>query len=126
LRSRSTGLYLSELGSYILSPAKAPAGTKRIPNLLRSPKWEEQNSTHYPALQAQLYCQRLQAVKKELSLLLWDESVQEKAESLRSEGLCAVHSSKAKRLLRIKKGYYDPPTRQPIGSIADGEFLLHL
>jgi hypothetical protein len=114
LRSRSTGLYLSELGSYLLSAAQAPAGTKRISNLLRSPKWEEQNLINYLGLQAQLYCQRLQTVKKELPLLLWDESVQEKAESLKSEGLCAVRSSKAKRLLRIKPGYYDPPTKEPV------------
>jgi hypothetical protein len=114
LRSRSTGLYLSELGSYLLSPAQAPAGTKRISNLLRSPKWSESNIVQYLALQAQLYCQQLQGVKKELLLLLWDESVQEKAESLKSEGLCAVRSSKAKRLLRIKPGYFDPPTKEPV------------
>jgi hypothetical protein len=70
LRSRYTGLYLCELGSYLLSSAKAPAGTKRLSNLLRSPKWEEQNIINYPALQAQLYLERLQAVKKELPLLL--------------------------------------------------------
>jgi hypothetical protein len=114
LRSRSTGLYLSELGSYLLSPAQAPAGTKRISNLLRSPKWSESNLIHYLGLQAQLYCQQLQKVKKELVLLLWDESVQEKAESLKSEGLCAVRSSKGKRLLRVKPGYYEPPTKEPI------------
>jgi Transposase DDE domain len=45
---------------------------------------------------------------------VWDESVQEKNESIKSEGLCAVRSSKAKRLLRIKPGYYDPPTREPV------------
>src|SRR5687767_495830 len=33
------GLLLSELGGYILSPAQAPAGTKRLSNLLRSNKW---------------------------------------------------------------------------------------
>jgi hypothetical protein len=114
LRSRPTGLYLSELGSYLLSPAHAPAGTKRISNLLRSPKWEEQNIINYLALQAQVYAQQLQAIKTELLLLLWDESVQEKAESIKSEGLCAVRSSKAKRLLRIKPGYYDPPTKAPV------------
>jgi hypothetical protein len=114
LRSRSTGLYLSELGSYLLSGAQAPAGTKRISNLLRSAKWQEQNIINYLALQAQVYAQQLQTVKKELPLLLWDESVQEKAESLQSEGLCAVRSSKAQRLLRIKKGYYEPPTRKPV------------
>lgn len=113
LRSRATGLYLSELGSYLLSPAQAPAGTKRLSNLLRSGKWQEQNIIHYLALQAQGYSQQLQAVKEQ-PLLLWDESVQEKPESLQSEGLCAVRSSKAQRLLRIKKGYYEPPTRKPV------------
>ena len=33
------GLLLSELGAYIISADKAPAGTKRLSNLLRSPKW---------------------------------------------------------------------------------------
>jgi hypothetical protein len=112
LRNHSTGLYLSELGSYLLSGAQAPAGTKRISNLLRSAKWQEENLINYLGLQAQLYAQQL--LKKELVLLLWDESVQEKAESLQSEGLCAVRSSKAQRLLRIKKGYYEPPTRKPV------------
>ena len=39
LRHSRSGLLLSELGSHILSPAQAPAGTKRLSNLLRSPKW---------------------------------------------------------------------------------------
>jgi hypothetical protein len=38
-RSRSTGLWLSELGGVLLSPDHAPAGTKRLSNLLLSPKW---------------------------------------------------------------------------------------
>jgi hypothetical protein len=113
LRSRSTGLYLSELGSYLLSPAKAPAGTKRISNLLRSAKWGEENLLNYLGLQAQGYAERLLA-EKERPLLSWDESVQEKVESQKSEGLCAVRSSKAHRLLRIKPGYYHPPTREPV------------
>ena len=112
LRNHSTGLYLSELGSYLLSGSQAPAGTKRISNLLRSSKWQEENLINYLGLQAQVYAQQL--LKKELVLLLWDESVQEKPESLESEGLCAVRSSKAQRLLRIKKGYYEPPTRKPV------------
>ena len=33
------GLLLSELGAYLLSPDKAPAGTKRLSNLLRNNKW---------------------------------------------------------------------------------------
>jgi Transposase DDE domain len=112
LRSRSTGLYLSELGSYLLSAAQAPAGTKRISNLLRSPKWSDENITNYLALQAQLHLQQLPP--KQQALLVWDESVQEKAESIKSEGLCAVRSSKAYRLLRIKPGYYQPPTKEPV------------
>lgn len=38
-RHRAHGLLLSELGAYLLSPAQAPAGTKRLSNLLPSPKW---------------------------------------------------------------------------------------
>ena len=35
-RHSKMGLLLSELGAYICGPSKAPAGTKRISNLLRS------------------------------------------------------------------------------------------
>src|SRR2546430_16905793 len=38
-RDRVGGLLLSELGGYLLSPDKAPAGTKRLSNLLHSCKW---------------------------------------------------------------------------------------
>lgn len=38
-RHRSQGVLLSELGAYLLSPAQAPAGTKRLSNLLHSSKW---------------------------------------------------------------------------------------
>lgn len=113
LRNRATGLYLSELGGYLLSFEKAPAGTKRISNLLHSKKWHAAVITDYLASQARQYVEKL-LEKKEEVLLLWDESVQEKPESIESEGLCAVRSSKAKRLLRIKKGFYDPPTREAV------------
>jgi len=39
-RNRAMGLVLSELGAYICGPDHAPAGTKRISNLLRSKKWK--------------------------------------------------------------------------------------
>jgi hypothetical protein len=48
------------------------------------------------------------------ALVIWDESVIEKAESIALEGLCAVRSSRAARLKRIKKGYYNPPGGRPI------------
>src|SRR5437870_13170741 len=38
-RNRAHGLLLSELGSELLGPAHAPAGTKRLSNLLRSSQW---------------------------------------------------------------------------------------
>jgi hypothetical protein len=47
-------------------------------------------------------------------LVVWDESVIEKPESLQLEGLCAVRSGKAKRLKRIKPGYFNPPGGRPI------------
>jgi hypothetical protein len=46
---------------------------------------------------------------KGLVLLLWDESVWEKPESLALEGLGAVRSSRAGRLTHIKPGFYHPP-----------------
>ena len=81
----------------LLSPGKAPAGTKRLSNLLRSPKWSWEVITDYLSQGARRYVE----VKNELPLLLWDESVQEKTESIKSEGLCAVRSTKAKRALRV-------------------------
>jgi len=49
-----------------------------------------------------------------LALAMWDESALEKAESIALEGLCAVRSTKAHRLKRIKPGYYNPPGGRPI------------
>jgi len=39
-RNRTHGLLLSELGAYLLTPEQAPAGTKRLSNLLRSERWK--------------------------------------------------------------------------------------
>jgi hypothetical protein len=47
----------------------------------------------------------------EEGLAIWDGSEWEKPESEAAEDLCAVRSSKAKRLSHIKPGYYNPPTR---------------
>jgi hypothetical protein len=111
-RQRANGLLLSELGAYILSPAQAAAGTKRLSNLLRSQKWTAQIIEEFFWQQADTRVQEL-AQRGEDSLFIWDESVLEKPESLKAEGLCAVRSSKARRLTRIKPGYYTPP-RGPI------------
>ena len=110
IRHPGCGLLLSELGGYILTPAQAPAGTKRLSNLLRSGKW------HYGLIERFLWRQGDERIKElasagEEALVIWDESVLEKAESRKLEGLCAVRSSVARQLKRIKPGFYNPPSR---------------
>jgi hypothetical protein len=112
-RHRNQGLLLSELGGFLLGAQHAPAGTKRISNLLRSPGWNAQVVEDYLWQQAdQAIDQRLHP--QEEVYVIWDESVIEKPESLKAERLCAVRSSKARRLKRIKPGYYNPPTGRPV------------
>jgi hypothetical protein len=108
-RESSKGLLLSELGSYILPPGQAPAGTKRLSNLLRSKRWGYEMIEHFLWQQSE---QRVDALKGagEEAIVVWDESVLEKASSLASEGLCAVCSSVARQLQRIKPGFYTPPS----------------
>jgi hypothetical protein len=108
-REGSRGLLLSELGSYILNAAQAPAGTKRLSNLLRSQRWGHEQIEQFLWQQGQARVAELKAAGEE-ALLVWDESVIEKAGSLALEGLCAVRSSTARWLKRIKKGFYTPPT----------------
>ena len=110
-RHRNHGLLLSELGAYILSPDQAPAGTKRISNLLRSTRWKYDLLSEWLRLKAK---EQLEKWPKQPVLLHWDESVVEKSESIKTEGLCAVRSSKASRLVRIKPGYFNPPLQRPV------------
>ena len=113
LRHSRSGLLLSELGAHILSPAQAPAGTKRLSNLLRSPKWSHNLLEKFLWRRAdQMLTQ--QEERGGLTLAIWDESVLEKPESIALEGLCPVRSSKAARLKRIKPGYYNPPGGPPV------------
>jgi hypothetical protein len=107
-RNRACGLLLSELGGYILTPDKAPAGTKRLSNLLRSPKWHYSLIEDFLWGKAQERVEELEA-KGEQVLIVWDSSELEKSESLELEGLCPVRSPRAARLRRIKPGYYSPP-----------------
>ena len=112
-RHRTQGLLLSELGMYILTPHEAPAGTKRLSNLLRSTKWSYRLVERYLWRQA---WQRVRDLEQEgaPALAVWDESVLEKPESIALEGLCAVRSAKARRLTRIKPGFYNPPGGRPV------------
>jgi hypothetical protein len=112
-RHRNNGLLLSELGGYLLSPEQCQAGTKRISNLLHSERWEAGVIEEFLWRQG---TQRVESLWKqgERPLVIWDESVLEKPESLQAERLCAVRSSKAVRLKRIKPGFFNPPGGRPI------------
>jgi hypothetical protein len=112
-RNRCQGLLLSELGAYILSGDHAPAGTKRLSNLLRSKKWTSGLIAQFLWQAAEKEVEALVATEEE-ALLVWDESVLEKSESIAIEGLCSVKSSTARRLKRIKPGYFTPPGGPPV------------
>jgi hypothetical protein len=112
-RHRNYGLVLSELGGHLLGAAHAPAGVKRIANLLHSSRWSGAVVDDFLWTQANHRVQELQD-EGPAAYVLWDESVLEKPESLKAERLCAVRSSKAARLKRIKPGYFNPPGGRPI------------
>jgi hypothetical protein len=111
-RHRNEGGWLSQLGSYLV-PDNAEAGKKRIQKLLYSRKWSSQVLEDYLW---RLGEQRVQAGEQagETMLAIWDESVVEKSEALKLEGLGSVRSSKAARLKRIKPGFFNPPGGRPI------------
>lgn len=104
-RDKTNSLLLSELGGYINGPQHAPAGTKRLSNLLACEGW-----SHEWIEQALLDKSKERLSKKGAEgkrwLMHWDDSVIEKPESWRTEGLCSVKSSKGLRLTKIKPGYY--------------------
>lgn len=110
-RNSKMGLLLSELGGYVCGFAHAPAGTKRISNLLRSKKWESSIIDEFLFEKAKRRIREL-SDRGLRPLLLWDDSRIEKPESWFVEGLCSVDSSKGKRLMKIKKGFYKPPTNR--------------
>lgn len=107
-RNNSKGLILSELGGYIAGLLNAVSGTKRLGNLFRSERW---CSTDIEKVRLSSAQNQVAAWSGEGRRVLGfiDDSTLEKPESWFSEGLCAVYSSKAQRLTRIKKGYYHPP-----------------
>ncbi|HEX2170951.1 MAG TPA: transposase [Dehalococcoidia bacterium] len=107
------GLRLSELGGYLLSPAQAAAGTKRISNLLRSDTWTSRLIVWFLWTLGEARVCALEATGEPV-WVLWDESVLEKPESRVLPGLCAVRSRKAERLKRRRPGFVRPPTFRPI------------
>jgi len=112
-RHRQQTMLLSELGGELLGEAHAPAGSKRIGNLLHSANWQANQIEVELWRQGGAKVEQLHAAQEE-ALVIWDESENEKPESLASEGLCPVRSAKAARLKRIKPGFYNPPGGRPI------------
>lgn len=112
-RNRAHGLLLSELGGYLLTPEQAPAGTKRLSNLLRLPHWSASLLADWLWQQADARIQALCAAG-ETPLLVWDGSVLEKPQTIKNADLCAVRSSKAHRMGRIRPGFFNPPGGRPI------------
>jgi hypothetical protein len=96
-RNQKQGLNISELGTYITNPAQAPAGTKRLDNLLDSPKWSKEVIDESLLTQAHKQKQVMEKEEEQL-LYIWDGSVMESPYSEQVEGMCAVISSKAKNL----------------------------
>lgn len=117
-RNSKQALLLSELGSYLdgvrgLS-TRAPAGTKRLGNLIRSIKWTVASLDQILLQEADTEVKKLKAQGKRI-LCIWDGSVLEKPESRVAEGLCPVTSSKAKRLNRSRKGLvFNMPATRPV------------
>ena len=91
-RNRAMGLLLSELGGYICGFDKAPAGTKRISNLLRSKKWK---ASLIDSFLFNRTIDRIKAMKEKgkRPLLLWDDSRVEKHESW----VCLLYTSPSPR-----------------------------
>ena len=88
-RDRAHGLLLWELGAYLETPDKAPAGTKRLSNLLHSTKWGAWIIAQFLWQRATQQLEQWRQAGEE-GLVIWDESVWEKPESSQLEGLCAV------------------------------------
>ena len=103
-------LLLTELGTLLSGSDHGNAGVKRIGNLLRS---ENGSSTIIADFLKSITHNRIENMRSKnvRPLLIWDRSVLEKQESMRLEGLSPVISSKAKRLSRIKPGYYNSPVK---------------
>lgn len=112
-RNRNSGLLLSELGDHLLGGERGPAGVKRIASLVHSPRWRSSLIVKWLWGRGNEKVKELKE-RNEAIYVIWDESVLEKSESLQAERLCAVRSSKAARLKRIKPGYFNPPGGRPI------------
>ena len=95
-RDRVHGLVLSELGSY-LDPIGQGGGTKRLSRLLHCPKWTAIFIERFLWRRASQQVEQWESQGEE-GLVIWDGSVWEKPESLKSEGLGPVQGSQGQTL----------------------------
>ncbi len=112
-RHRNHGLVLSELGGVLMGMERAPAGNKRISHLLHAKGWKGEEIEEWMWQQGDQRVAEGRQAQEEV-YVIWDESEIEKVESMKPERLCPVRSAKARRLKRIKKGYYNPPGGRPV------------
>ena len=118
-RNRAQGLLLSELGAYLAGPEHAPAGTKRLANLIHSPKGQAEEIDDYLLLLGQCrVAYEARRVPEGRALCILDGSVIEKPESAQLAGLAPVRSSKARRLGRPRPkqgpGYWRGKPGKPV------------
>lgn len=112
LRNRPQELWLTELGTLLLGAMHAPAGVKRVSRLLRAAGWTPDDLERWLLEQADALVASRPGGE---ALVVLDESVAEKPESLQAEGLCRVRSSKARRLARPRRGFGGgPPPARPM------------
>jgi hypothetical protein len=107
------GLHVSRLGAYIKSGEEAPAGAKKIENLLHSEKWGDDLIKDFLWEKAKEEMRKIKGRGKQV-LCIHDGSRLEKPESEQTDGFCSVLSSKAKRLRKNRKGIWNPPGGKPI------------
>jgi hypothetical protein len=82
-RHRNSGLLLSEIGDHLLGGERGPAGVKRIASLLHSKRWRSGVIVKWLWGRGNEKVKELRERKEEI-YAIWDESVIEKSESLRS------------------------------------------
>ncbi len=111
LRLRPQALWLTELGSLLLGATHAPAGVKRLSRLIAA-DWSADEVEQWLLEQADALIAMQPAGE---GLVTFDQSVVEKPESARAEGLCRVRSGKARRLARHRAGFSaSPPPTRPV------------
>jgi hypothetical protein len=118
-RNRSLALLLTELGALLVGPAHAPAGTKRLANLVHSDRWDASLIEDYLLKRAKARVEEDCAASVEGRVLcILDGSVAEAPESVKVEGISPVISAKARRLSRprpkLGKGYFRGEPGGPI------------